>query len=397
MIQVFGPLSIITLIFGGCCSNVYALEEILKQEPDSGLLITALQFLLATLLSLPTQLSSPPHAPRKTPSSSSPIKPPVPFPRWALIASMFFAVNMLNNWAFAFSISVPVHIILRSFGSVWTMLAGWLRGKSYTALQTFSVVLLTFGVIVSAWADAEGKGKVSSPSSSSAAGGQVGKGAGGGAGAGADTGKGLQNFLAGLGLLLAAQILSACMGIFVQDTYAAYTTTWRENLFWSHFLSLPLFLPVAPVLRRQYASLAHTPGVSGALRSLAKSPALGEGMRPWVMQLAEWSRDVPSGVFFLAVNAATQLACISGVNLLSSRSSAVTVTIVLNVRKLVSFIFSTWLFGHVLSGRMMVGAGLVFGSGALYGWETSWRVPRERKRREVEGVNGKTNGGEKSQ
>ncbi|KAF2226549.1 UAA transporter [Elsinoe ampelina] len=389
MIELFGPLSIITLIFGGCCSNVYALEEILKQEPDSGLLITALQFLLATLLSLPTQLSPSPSPSPRNPPSSAPHKPPVPFPRWALIASMFFAVNMLNNWAFAFSISVPVHIILRSFGSVWTMLAGWLRGKRYTPLQTFSVVLLTFGVIVSAWADAEGKGKVSSPSTGSSAAGQTGgKGPGAGAGPGAD--KGMRNFLSGLGLLLAAQILSAWMGIFVQDTYAAYTTTWRENLFWSHFLSLPLFLPVAPVLRRQYASLAATPGVAGALRSLAKSPVLGEGMRPWVMRLAEWSRDVPSGVFFLAVNAATQLACISGVNLLSSRSSAVTVTIVLNVRKLVSFIFSTWLFGHVLSGRMMVGAGLVFGSGALYGWETSWRVPRERRRRELEGV--KANG-----
>lgn len=70
---------------------------------------------------------------------------------------MFYAVNMLNNWAFAFSISVPVHIILRSFGSVWTMLAGYLRGKSFSALQIFSVVLLTAGVLFSAWADAEGK------------------------------------------------------------------------------------------------------------------------------------------------------------------------------------------------------------------------------------------------
>lgn len=72
-------------------------------------------------------------------------------------ASMFFAVNMLNNWAFAFRISVPVHIILRSFGSVTTMGAGWLRGKRYSPLQVFSVALLTVGVIISAWADATSK------------------------------------------------------------------------------------------------------------------------------------------------------------------------------------------------------------------------------------------------
>ena len=64
---------------------------------------------------------------------------------------------MLNNWAFAYSISVPVHIILRSFGSVTTMLAGVVRGKRYSKLQVLSVALLTMGVLVSAWADSEGK------------------------------------------------------------------------------------------------------------------------------------------------------------------------------------------------------------------------------------------------
>jgi dolichyl-phosphate-mannose-protein mannosyltransferase len=64
---------------------------------------------------------------------------------------------MLNNWAFAFNISVPVHIILRSFGSVTTMAAGWFRGKRYTRMQVVSVAGLTMGVMVSAWADAQSK------------------------------------------------------------------------------------------------------------------------------------------------------------------------------------------------------------------------------------------------
>jgi hypothetical protein len=70
---------------------------------------------------------------------------------------MFFTVNMLNNWAFAFNISVPVHIILRSFGSVTTMAAGWLNGKTYSRLQVVSVITLTIGVLISAWADAQAK------------------------------------------------------------------------------------------------------------------------------------------------------------------------------------------------------------------------------------------------
>jgi UDP-xylose/UDP-N-acetylglucosamine transporter B4 len=81
----------------------------------------------------------------------------VPMARWAYIAFLFYSINMLNNWAFAFNISVPVHIILRSFGSVTTMLAGVVRGKRYSKLQVTSVVILTVGVLVSAWADSMSK------------------------------------------------------------------------------------------------------------------------------------------------------------------------------------------------------------------------------------------------
>jgi dolichyl-phosphate-mannose-protein mannosyltransferase len=90
------------------------------------------------------------------------VKPsPVPFRKWVISAALFFTVNMMNNWAFAFNISVPVHIILRSFGSVTTMIAGYLRGKKYTPVQIFSVAVLTVGVMVSAWADAQSKVRVS--------------------------------------------------------------------------------------------------------------------------------------------------------------------------------------------------------------------------------------------
>lgn len=188
------------------------------------------------------------------------------------------------------------------------------------------------------------------------------------------------DFTLGLGILLAAQMLSAYMGAYVEDTYAAYRASWTENLFYSHFLSLPLFLPVAPILRRQYAKLAATPHIEAA-RYLPLAKDSTQPLPDWAMQrLGNALETLPHGLFFLFVNAITQLACISGVNLLSAKSSAVTVTIVLNIRKLVSFMFSTWLFGHQLSGKMLVGAAMVFGSGALYGWESSWRLPRQRAR-----------------
>jgi solute carrier family 35 (UDP-xylose/UDP-N-acetylglucosamine transporter), member B4 len=181
-------------------------------------------------------------------------------------------------------------------------------------------------------------------------------------------------------ILLAAQLLSAFMGAYCEEIFTEYGANWKENLFYGHFLSLPLFLPLSAVLRQQYAKLTATPPLrlddilsQPSFASLHLSKATVEAIQPVV-------ENTPQGIVFLTINALTQLACISGVNLLSSRSSAVTVTIVLNIRKLVSFIFSTILFGHQLSAKMIFGSALVFGSGALYGWETSWRLPQQRKK-----------------
>ncbi|EON64180.1 hypothetical protein W97_03410 [Coniosporium apollinis CBS 100218] len=272
---------------------------------------------------------------------------------------MFFAVNMLNNWAFAFDISVPVHIILRSFGSVSTMAAGWLKGKRYSRLQVFSVALLTVGVVVAAWADAKGKGKSMSTSKLDLT---------------------SPSFEAGLLVLLLAQLLSAYMGVYVQEIYEAHGKHWHENLFYSHFLSLPLFLPLSSTLQRQYHRLTLSPPLQLPSSLTAPLPSA----------LATTLAKTPTSVAMLMLNAVTQLLCISGVNLLSANTSAVTVTIVLNVRKLVSFMFSIWLFGNKLSGQMLFGAALVFGAGALYGWETSVGIKRrEGGRKSVESANGR--------
>ena len=114
-----------------------------------GLLITFSHFFFTTLASYPTQYSSDGVYNLK--------KPLVPVSKWAWIALAHFGINILNNYAFAYNISVPVHIILRSFGSVTTMLAGVLRGKRYSLLQVLSVAMLTVGVLISAWADAQSK------------------------------------------------------------------------------------------------------------------------------------------------------------------------------------------------------------------------------------------------
>lgn len=174
---------------------------------------------------------------------------------------------------------------------------------------------------------------------------------------------------AGLLVLLIAQLLSAWMGAYVEDIYKDHGNDWQANLFYSHLLSIPFFAGFAPVLTQQFKRL-H------ASQSFQVPPKVATTLPPLINTiLASTSQHI----VYLTANAVTQLLCITGVSMLSANTSAVTVTIVLNIRKLVSFLLSIWIFGNQMSGLMKVGAAMVFGAGALYGWETSYRIPQQRK------------------
>ncbi|KAK1598086.1 NST UDP-N-acetylglucosamine transporter [Colletotrichum navitas] len=332
------------LIFGGCCSNVYALEAIIKVEPASGTLLTFVQFLFVAVTGYFSQFdrSRPPFFLQEN---------KVPLRRWIINIVLFFSINVLNNHAFSYDISVPVHIILRSGGSITTMIAGTLYGKKYSRIQILAVILLTFGVITAAWSDAQSKDSSNTAGRSDR-----------------------PAFGTGLIILFVAQVLSAIMGLYTEETYKKYGPQWRENLFYSHLLSLPLFLPFAPSLIRQFQRLASSPPLS--LPALAHLPGLGLGKNT---EGETAGLHVPSQLAYLATNVLTQYACIRGVNLLAAVSSALTVTIVLNIRKLVSLLLSIWLFGNRLAVGTLLGAIVVFGAGGLYSLDSRAKTSRVHK------------------
>lgn len=166
------------------------------------------------------------------------------------------------------------------------------------------------------------------------------------------------------------------MGLYTEETYKQYGPQWKENLFYSHLLALPLFIPFLPSMRKQFYKLAA-------------SPPLGLPNYDSMNQLpAEFRKGLgtvylPSQLVYLVMNVLTQYACIRGVNLLASVSSALTVTIVLNVRKLVSLLLSIWLFGNQLAAGTLIGAAIVFFSGGLYGLEGSKGSGRARHRASI--------------
>jgi solute carrier family 35 (UDP-xylose/UDP-N-acetylglucosamine transporter), member B4 len=272
----------------------------------------------------------------------------VPLRRWFINVVLFWLVNTLNNHAFGYDISVPVHIILRSGGSITTMLAGYIWGKRYSRIQVTAVVLLTIGVVMAAWSDAQTKGN----------------------GAASADGQSLPSFTTGLMILFVAQVMSAIMGLYTEETYKIYGGQWEENLFYTHLLGVPIFLPFLPSLLRQFKKLANSAPLTIPLSRIIGPGPLTQGVEKGLAQV-----QIPSQLVFLALNVLTQFACIRGVNLLAAASSALTVTIVLNIRKLVSLLFSIWLFGNKLAPGTVVGAVVVFFAGGLYSLDPKKKTP----------------------
>lgn len=151
------------------------------------------------------------------------------------------------------------------------------------------------------------------------------------------------------------------MGLYTEETYRAYGPHWKENLFYSHLLSLPLFIPFMPSMWRQFNKLAGSEPLPLPIAALFGIDQLPDDIQRSIDRVY-----IPSQLFYLIMNVLTQYACIRGVNLLAAASTALTVTIVLNIRKLVSLLLSIWLFGNQLASGTLLGACIVFFAGGLY-------------------------------
>lgn len=274
-------------------------------------------------------------------------------------------------------------------------------------------MLLTMGVVAAALADAKAQGKAISLSSGTAG--------------TEDDGKSTLTFITGFTILALAMLLSAFQGVYADRLYAIHGNThWREALLYSHLLSLPFFLPTYAQLSSQFRAFMASPSMladfypatTGTLpqdvvmsdvltnattsvaRHLAASVATPSSMAATpsssalarhggsllahtgnsIANMLSASTDAvpkglfttimsktPSKIFYLVINALTQYICIRGVYLLAAKSSSLTVTIILNIRKLVSLLLSIYIFGNSLAPGVLIGAGFVFLGGALYG------------------------------
>ncbi|KAF5361014.1 hypothetical protein D9756_004835 [Leucocoprinus leucothites] len=319
MTSVVGPAlldlySVLGLVFGGCCTNVWAYEELLMLNPRIGSALTFSQMLFITLQSLPSFLlfSRDRPLPRLKPRQ-------VPLGQWCLQVLVLTAGSLLNNWVYAYKVPLTVQIVFRSGSLAVSMLFGYLfLKKAYSHRQMLSIVIVTAGVILAT---------LSRPSGSKNA-----------WTASPRTPEELRTYAIGIAMLIVSLFCTGLLGLLQEKTYRKHGPCWREGVFYTHALSLPVFMFFGSDVAQGLNSLSQPSSTASA----------------WIAYM------------ILAGNLVSQLICVTGVNRLSSQVSSVSTNIVLTARKAISLCFSVWWFGNDWNAELALGAGMVFCGSILY-------------------------------
>ncbi|KAH8093760.1 UAA transporter [Cristinia sonorae] len=323
----------LTLVFGGCCTNVWTYEYLLKIDSRLGTALTFSQMAFVTIHSLPSFLSWDRAHTIPLPS----FKPRhVPVFQWALQVFVLTAGNLLTNWAYAFNVPLTIQIVFRSAGLVVSLIFGRLfLNKRYTLSQIASVLLVTIGVVLATLSRPAPPISQTTPDDAT-------------------------DYTIGISMLTLSLLLTGVLGMLQEITYKKYGPHWKEGLFYTHSLSLPVFLFLVPHVKYGFTSLS-----SSTSKFSSRTPDADP-------TFAALSANLPSAVapltpyLILAANLVTQLICVSGVNQLSSRVSSVSTNLVLTTRKALSLCFSVWWFGNGWNTELGIGAGMVFLGSLLY-------------------------------
>lgn len=315
--DLLGVSFIVSLVFGGCCSNVFTFERLFQYPAiqDTGSFITFCQFVYISIESVAVPFSH---------------KRVVPLKVYMLSVLMFFLSSLGNNMALNYNISVPLHIVFRSFSPVITMINGSLfLKKKYNSSQILAALILTAGCIITSiyrnkeftWADLH---RLLSTNTSWL--------------------PAARKNSTGIVLLFGSSYLMSLLQLYNESTYKKYGKhIWKEMLFYTHFLSIPLF------------ALTSLNSITNNLQ-LLKNNYLSRHFRP------SWD-SFPTT---LVANLVTQSLCVKGVSRLSSSTNALTVSIVLMLRKMLSLLLSVWIFGNTMTKASVFGTVLTFLGTLLY-------------------------------
>ncbi|XP_062572958.1 UDP-xylose and UDP-N-acetylglucosamine transporter-like [Saccostrea cucullata] len=311
------PAIAIAFVFIGCCCNMIFLEYLISAFPTSGNLITFSQFLFISCEGLITT------------SKFFTVTPKIPLRQYFGMVVYFFLVQVANNAAYMFRVSIPLQMIFRAGSMIPSLMLGVLILKrKYSRAKYLSVALVTAGIAICTITSAQQEVKyvhedkeLSKDPETEAE----------------NVFKDLVLWTLGLVMLTVALFLTAGMGILQEKIYGQYGKHPKESLFYNHFLPLPGFVFLASDISHHVSLFNQTTPVS-----------LGLGF------------SVPQMWLFLAGNILTQYICIRSVFILTTECTALTVTLIVTLRKFVSLILSIFYFNNPFTSLHWIGTILTF-------------------------------------
>ena len=332
------------LVALGCISNNYFLELIVSRkknphaDPAAGGLLTLLQFALVSVASAPYGLAwrgfggSGGLLRGLLPLALRPLT--VPLRHYAGMTALFFSMSVLNNAAYNFNISQPMHMVFRSSSLMVTYVMGRaFFKKQYTRQELLAVVLLTCGALsataaeallgdtaaaaaASSRAGAAGALPYPSPCAGGACSGDAASAAALAARALALLGMAREGEQAegtaymlrwalGMLILVSVLVLQTFLGNYQNWTARTYGRAPHEGMFWCHTLPLPAFLLTARGLAARGALWAASPALR--LAAGGSGGPLLQGL------LATPLGGVPVMWALVIANAVSQYVCVRGV------------------------------------------------------------------------------------
>jgi len=185
-------------------------------------------------------------------------------------------------------------------------------------------------------------------------------------------------YVAGIGILTLALVLSAAMGIAQDNLYQQYGRGhWEEALLHIHIMSLPMFALTTSNLTWEYALLKR----QTTLLYLSVPCLVPYSSMVFAAGLSTCVMAIPTFIIPLSVTAVTQSVCVIGVHKLTSHVDSLMVSLVLAIRKALSLCLSVVILNRQSgNSSMWAGSGLVLGGIVLYSLSTK---PAEVKEKSV--------------
>jgi solute carrier family 35 (UDP-xylose/UDP-N-acetylglucosamine transporter), member B4 len=362
----------VALISAGCIFNNLILEFIVSKkkneyaDPGAGGLMTFLQFIFITVATFPNQFEF--NGAQKfiegKDFSLFKMKPTiVPIRHYVFMTMLFFSMSYLNNLAFAFNISQPMHMVFRSANLMVSYIMGKLFfSKSYTLYQFLSVLLLTMGVASATFAEAflgdtaltAAKLKPTCTQCGDANANLLEQAT---VGNSTDSASYMLRWFFGVGILCTVLVLQTLLGNYQSWVGSTFGKAAEEGMFFMHTFSLPAFLLTATDLRSHAAKWSMSPSFNSVFSKFFTIPIIGNLPIMWT---------------YILVNVLSQYMCIMGVYYLCSFADPLTVNVVLTLRKFVSLMISIFVFNNTFTIFHWIGAILVLGGAILY---NQWNGP----------------------